>query len=96
MPQGLQVFDASGNIIVDTSTALGTVLGTHSFVGAALNTSDSISVSGFALGTPFFSMYQSGAGLAPTVTTSGTTLSWIFDQGGVSSGVTFTVIFGVA
>lgn len=90
MPQGLQVFDSSGNIIFDTNTVAGRVLG---ITDITATTSGSVTNSGFSTGTPFW-IFQpkttSYFSKAPSVTISGTTLSW--DTGAETN---FILVYGV-
>ena len=81
MPAGFQVFDASGNLIVDLNSKLSRVLGI-----ATVNTaSGNLNHAGFSQGTPF-AVAGSEAGdqsgnpwaFTPEITITGTTLSWDF------------------
>lgn len=95
MPQGFQVWDASGNLIVDTNTHLGRVLGIHTVTTASGN----FSHAGFSQGTPF-AVAGSEAGdqsgnpwaFTPDITIVGTTLSWDFGSLPVH---TTHIIYGV-
>lgn len=90
MPQGLQVWDAAGNLKLDVSTALTRVLGafdTPIFQPTASSgaVSGSITDPSLLLGKPFFLCrrgpgYQNYGTLVPHVTFSGDTLNWIFPQ----------------
>lgn len=79
MPQGLQTFDAAGNLLVDLSTRLGRVLG----LTVLTTQNGSFSDPAFAEGTPFV-LFGAQAGtqggdpwaFSPNVVVSGTTLSW--------------------
>lgn len=95
MPSGLQIFDAGGQVVLDTNTRVGTVIG-------ALHTgvyNGSINVPGFALGQPFFTSMALDPGihanLPPTVNVSGTTLSWVFDVPGAVPNQNCVVVYGV-
>jgi hypothetical protein len=88
--QGLQVYDASSNLILDVTDSLGTVLGTVS----TGTTSGSVTDANFANGTPFWAhlpLATNYLSLPPDITFSGTTLTWTFTGGGTSS----TIIYGV-
>jgi hypothetical protein len=79
MTVGLQVWDASGNLIIDQSTVLGRVIA----IIDANTSSGSVSVPGLDQGTPFAipMLQQGGASETPTntypdCTFSGTVVSW--------------------
>jgi len=82
MPTGLQVFDATGRIMLDTTTRLGRIYSTFSS-GVA---DGAVSVSALADGgEPFVFVEDNSADLTiatpyayPNVTVSGTTVSWSF------------------
>lgn len=92
MPQGLQVWDPAGNLIFDTNDRIGRVLGavqTGTSAGDVVN-------AGLATGTPFVIVQKIGA-IAdafkiPTVSISGTTLSWTAGPHGL---VNHMIIYGV-
>lgn len=77
MPQGLQVWDASGNLILDISERVGKFLGIAT-ITAGVN--GSVTNAGFALGQPFFMVTTLGTlpTYRPSLTfNAGTnTLSW--------------------
>lgn len=89
MPQGLQIWDASSNLILDPSTRLGKVLG---YIDAAAGTglSGSDTNAGLLLGTPWWTeipfsavsgypnAYDQGAAGALTVSVSTSTISWSY------------------
>ena len=103
MPAGFQTWDASGNLIVDTTTLLGRIIGSVSIVG----TSGSITDARFANGTPFafpvmgysnaFSAFSLDASRsAPAVSFSGTTLNWTRGAEGAGAEVpSCTLYYGV-
>lgn len=81
MAAGLQVWDASGNLIVDLSTRLSRLVavidpgltdGSQSF--ASVNNSIAAILSNFSQAQDG----SGGAGVLPTVSVSGTTVSWTF------------------
>lgn len=84
MPQGLQVFDASGNIIMDISDRVGRVLGILRIPAGA---SSSLTLSGYTNGQVFaafqrdnsFVLDESGQqlGSVPNITVSGGTITWV-------------------
>ena len=92
MPQGLQIFDASGNIIFDTSNAIGRVLGVANVVAS---TSGTVTNDGLTTGRPFW-IFQTTTtqyfSAQPTVTASSTSnvLSW--NTGSSTNGI---IIYGV-
>lgn len=76
---GLRVWNSSGVLITDVETRMGRILGSVQ-TGAG---SGSISVPGFATGTPFGIVLELAAASTqtngePTISISGTTLSWSF------------------
>lgn len=83
MPAGLQVWDGSGNIMLDTSTIIGRTLG----IIDASASSGSANVPGLDQGTPFAipllgqnaypTTPQYDALTIPRCTFSGTTVSWV-------------------
>jgi hypothetical protein len=93
VPQGLQTFDASGNLIIDISTRMGRVLGIAAVTGG---TDGSVTNSEFSAGTGFWQVVAIASGTQPypDVSLSGTTLSWIF-QSGISYPVNYKIIYGV-
>ena len=95
MPQGFQVWDAAGALILDTNSMLGRILGTV----AASGSTGSIDHGGLTTGRPFYVCVSSDNGtgvgvMYPNVTISGSTLSWSYDGGGQSIG-TAIIFFGV-
>lgn len=75
MPQGLEVRDAASNVVIDTSTRCGRILGSFQFNSAA-NSSGSITDSNLSQGTPF-PYVLTGSSLAPIdISFSGTTITW--------------------
>lgn len=96
MPAALQVFDAAGNVIVDTSRRLGIFLG-----AVDTGTADgSLAVPDFNKGTPFFFAQPLQAvgnmSLLPGVGLSGSSLVWSF-VGGVSGSqrLSVRIFYGV-
>jgi hypothetical protein len=95
MAYGMQVFDSSGNKVLDTTTFTGKILGIRDITGP--NTNGSVTDSDFTIGTPFYFAVPQGSSLGDDVPeftfTSGTnTLSWDW---GSFSGTTLTLIYGV-
>lgn len=75
MPQGLQVWDAAGSLIVDTSVKLARLLGVQ-VVGVG-NPSGNLVDANFAQGTPwYFIIGQLDPYNRPDVSIAGTTLTW--------------------
>jgi hypothetical protein len=92
MPQGLQVWDDQGRLLVDLGDWLGRLAGS---TPVTLNTAGSITNVLLQSGTPFFVWVPSteeavtGATTMPSVTFSGSTMSWS------SVPVSGTLIYGV-
>ena len=83
MPQGLQVFNPDGSILLDTNTWVSQILGNVSL--AANHAAGSLNDANFTRGRPFYFvlMQEGNQGSTPTgnpvnkiVSVSGTTLSW--------------------
>lgn len=92
MPQGLQLWDAAGNLIVDYTTRCGLVLGRVD-VGTG-NQSGSVSNGGLADGAPFYFCIAEGdmGQKQPNVSFSGTTMSWSAAGFGTYTG---SIFYGV-
>ncbi len=76
MPNGLQINDASGNLVVDITTRLNRVLGRIDVNKA----NGSESNSGLSQGNPYFIILGQDVGLiSPNVSISGTTITWTYD-----------------
>ena len=92
MPQGLQVWDDQGRLLVDLGDWLGRLAGSSA---VAANTAGSTTNVLLQSGTPFFVWVPSteeavtGATTMPSVTFSGSTMSWS------SVPVSGTLIYGV-
>ncbi len=79
MAYGLRVWDAAGNVIMDTNYRAGRILGMVDTGGA----NGSISHPGFTTGTPFWvvvSLDVSNAVTKCRPSVSGTTMSWTYDS----------------
>jgi hypothetical protein len=91
--QGLQIFDASGNLILDLGDATGRFLGSID----TGNVDGSTTNAALTSGTPFaVVLLKSGSTFGfktPDVTFSGTTMSWTYD--GATSKNDATILFGV-
>lgn len=77
MPSGIKIWDASGNVVFDTTVKAGRVLGQVS-TGTA---NGSVTNADFSQGVGWFTVAPVATGLGtyvPTVTLSGTTVSWSF------------------
>ena len=92
MSQGLQLWDASGNLILDTSMRLGRVLNVVDLSGA---TDGSEENAGLLTGTPFWMVTFLGsfATYMPTISVVGDDISWAF--GGKGSGNSYKLVYGV-
>lgn len=91
MAAGLQVWDANGDQIVDTTTRLGRIIG----ITTISTNTGSINDADFADGTPFFIATPtnvSSPSFGPKLSMSGTTLSWDFEGRTVSS---HRLVYGV-
>ena len=94
MPQGLQVWDQFGTLILDTNMRLGRILGTAT-IGT---TNGSVSDSNLSTGSPFWIVINEsafGMGEQPEITFAGTTLSWTWTVSGSGSNPTCTLLYGV-
>lgn len=98
MPAGLQIWDASGKEVLDTTTWVGQILG--DFVIAGGSGAGSRVDPQLALGTPFmmllpedvsFDVSENGNPVTPGVTFSGTNITW---NAGPACG-TYRVVYGV-
>lgn len=91
MPAGLQIWDATGHLIVDTTSKLARIIGSVA-IGAGNQTS-SVTDSHLSEGTPFFFLAYNG--LTPLVVSiAGTTISWAPAVGFVGT-FTGTLYYGV-
>lgn len=93
MPQGLQIWDASGNLIWGTALRMGRVLGVRTLTAP---TAGSVANAAFADGTAFWQLQTIGASTLrqPSISLAGTTLSWSFPGAGWSSEA-YRLVFGV-
>lgn len=78
MPQGLQVWNSAGQLIIDTPTNIGKILG---YTTITAGVSGNIADAKFALGTPFWSAINQGSdsyGASPVITYNAglTRLEW--------------------
>lgn len=72
MPQGLQIWDASGNLVVDLTDHFGRLIGYQN-----VSSSGSFSSSEFSKGTPFYLYLPSNYNQNyPSIFFSGNTLNW--------------------
>jgi hypothetical protein len=92
MSQGLQVFDASGNIILDTSDRVGRILGVVDIIGGV---NGSVTNAGFSGHEPFWiaSPLASFATYSPEFTFNSVTntLSWNWT---ISGGQNHKLVYG--
>lgn len=85
MAHGLRVWDASGNMILDTSDGVFTVVGTFAQAVSGSSYSGSFSHGDLARGTPVFFLYDVpkgstyGESLDTYISISGTTVTWSVD-----------------
>lgn len=90
MPQGLEVYDSSGVLKLSITDRLSRVLGSID-----ISTNGSIIVAGFADGTPWVTFLPwafVNVPKMPSISVSGTTLSWTYPGSGNVSG---TLIYGI-
>ena len=92
MPQGLQVWNEFGTLILDTNDPTGVILGVHLFNGGASGTGGNITVPGLSLGRPF-TVLRGTWFTDPLITISGTVISWQFTQF-VPSSLVYELIYG--
>lgn len=91
MPAGLQIWDASGHLVLDTTTWCGQVLGSFSLSDG--HSSGSMTITDLAAGRPFVAVLPA-ASLSDTLLTitsasvSGTTLSY-------TSGNACQIVYGI-
>lgn len=92
MPQGLQILDASGNVIIDGSRRLGRILNVVTLTGA---TDGNETNAGLAGGSPFWQVVFLGsyATFMPTITVIGSTIYWAWD--GRGAGNSYRLVYGV-
>lgn len=80
MPQGLQIWNSSGNAILDVTDSLTRVLGMVQTSGG-VNASGSLSDARLLTGRPWFTIVlQLIENYVPTVTIDGATISWSAEQ----------------
>ena len=98
MPQGLQVWDASGNLIIDLGSSLGRVLGVATISGSATS---SIPDARLNQGTPFWVVLPANGSSSPGVVdydvpNIGATPTAIeYSPGYATAGKNYTIIYGV-
>lgn len=93
MAYGLRIFDTSGNVTLDTSDGVMTILGIKTYTLSGTFYSGSFTDSNLTKGTPFYFIstvpYEGtyGTSLTCHITFSGTTCSWTVDPSSYSMGV---------
>lgn len=83
----------TGEIIVDPSTRVGSILGTVT----ANKTNGSLTNAGFLKGTPWWCVISTEAAASLTglkVSVSGSTMSWTYKTSGLSSNAVYRVVYG--
>lgn len=108
MPSGIQVFNASGNKLLDTTDAVMTALGSASYnIGwstinpGSLVNSGTIVNSDFAKGIPFYYIQQfvysslSGIAMDINISITGTTLTWSIPEAQRPTGASGSANYGV-
>lgn len=103
MAAGLQIWDESGTLMVDTTTAGALLLGEFVTGGANTPQSGSVTEPAFSLGTPFFITIPSSPidrdGNFVTVSISGNTLTWSYpstDSSTITTRPITRIIYGIA
>jgi hypothetical protein len=94
MAYGLKVWDSLGNVVLDTDTRVGRVIGTIT----TGTTNGSLTSAAFSQGSPFYTVYTVGGSsyeVQPYVQVVGTTLSWYWDTSGASYNANCIIIYGV-
>lgn len=98
MPQGLQIFDAQGNTLVDTNTRIGTVLGQVN-IGT---TNGYVANAAFSNGTPFWflvSEWTTFPDRVPKISVSQVSgvwrLNWTWPVSGYSGNAPCRMVYGV-
>ena len=94
MGLGMQVFDASGNIMIDVTTRLSRVIGTVAIPAASTS---SLAVPNTMQGTIWYSIYGGGNGnrYSPVITVSGGVISWSPRGGFPGGAVDVTMVYGL-
>jgi hypothetical protein len=104
MAAGLQIFDAAGNTIVDTSTAVALIVGEAVIGGSGSPKSGTITDPRLALGDPFVVVISGGIALSggapnnlPVFGFNGATLTWSYPDpnGYTDSRVQARFLYGV-
>jgi len=92
MGLGMQVFDASGNLMIDVTTRLSRVIGTTT-IGAGSTSSIAVPASG--TGIVWYAVYGSGGNrYSPVISVSGDTISWSPRSGFPGGAVDVTILYG--
>ena len=93
MPQGFQTFNAAGQPLMEITDRLARVLGIATLTSP---TDGSISVAGFATGTPFAACIpiSSGPVPVPTISIAAGVISWDF-AAGVGYATNYKLVYGV-
>lgn len=93
MDLGMQVFDASGNIVIDVTTRLSRVIGTQAI---AAGSTGSLAVPNTTQGLIWFAIYGNGGNrYSPVMSVSGGTISWSPKSGFPGGPVDVIMIYGL-
>lgn len=93
MPVGMQVFDGSGNLIIDVTTRLSRIIDS---VVIAAGSTGSINVPNSGEGTVWYALYTTnGNRYAPVITISGSTISWSPRSGFPGGAIDVTMLYGL-
>lgn len=101
MPAGYQQWDASGNLILDTSTIVGRFFGKINIGGAGSAKTGSVTNAKFSQGTPFYvavnTLGVDVEGYGVVITFSGNTMTWTYPQAGNTGPErpNATIVYGV-
>lgn len=92
MAYGLQVFDAAGNLTLDTADSLTRLIGS-----VTVSANGSLSDTAFLTGRPFYYLIATtSGGITPEVSFSGSTMTWTYTPTATFSTLgTFILVYGV-
>jgi hypothetical protein len=94
VPQGLQIWDATSNLILDTTSRIPKLLGS-----TTVSTNGNLNNSDFSTGTPYALVLPITEGVGeihtlPEVTFSGNTMTWTY-VGGMTN-LQVLIIYGIS
>ncbi|WP_267398973.1 hypothetical protein [Pseudomonas sp. GM_Psu_2] len=94
MPEGIQVFDENGTVVLDTNDSITRILGTAQL---SRNVNGSLTAD-FDQGRPFFMYLSRGASgytILPDVSISGRTLSWSYSGKNQNNTTDAFILYGL-